>query len=1076
MRFYLLGPLEVRDDGRAVRLGGPQQRAVLAVLLVHANQVVSAERLADHLWGGNPPPTARSLVQGCVAGLRRSLRGPSREHGGCGEVLLTRAPGYVLRVPPGSLDLDRFEELVAAADRSATGEGPLALTRASDLLREALSLWRGPALDGITLEVGRAEASRLEERRLTVLERCIDIDLRRGRCASLVAELQTLVRDHPLREPFWAQLMTALHRSGRQADALAAYRTVRRTLVEGLGVEPGTTLLRVHQAILSGAEPTPPHGQQGPGPDLTAAQANPGWAVPAQLPAAVSAFTGRERQLKRLDDLLGDDGSGRASAVAVGVICGTAGVGKTALAIEWAHRIRERLDGGQLYVNLRGYARNPPLRPVEVLNGFLQALGVPAEQVPADPEQAAAMYRTLLSGRDVLVVLDNARSAEQVRPLLPGGAGCVVLITSRDSLGGLVARDGAEHLILDVLTPVEADTLLARVLGRERVAAEPGAAAALAEVCAFLPLALRIAAANLVLSPGRTIDGYVGELGSGSRLGSLTVGSDDHDAVRAAFDLSYAQLAPAEGRLFRLLGLAPGSDFTPDDAAALAGTDRKAAGLLTARLADAHLVDTRPAGRFAFHDLLRRYAVDLAHQEDPEADRAAAVHRLYGDYLRRCASAADALYPHMLRIPQTAAEPAGASPTASADPAAALAWLTAERHNLVIAVRSAAEHGPRPAGWLLADALRGYFHLSRRTVDWLAVAEAALAASRHDEDLPGQVAARHSLGTAHRAIGEHEEALRHYQEALRLARDCGWREAEATTLGNLGIVCRKLCRLTEAARHLDAALVIDRSTGRRAGEANNLSNLAAVHHDLGRLSAAAELYASAMVLNVRIGSLHGQALVLTGLGQACHELGRFDEAASHLTDAFDRYVQVGDRDGQAMVHHNLALVDCDLGRPRQGHGRASAALSLARDTGDRQTESMALNALGHAERLLGHPGQAVEHHRLAYDRAHQTASLRLAAEALIGSAAAHHRLGRDGEAAALAVRAQTLAHRVGLQVVEGDAHTVLAETYLAAGRVDLATEHARAALTLHRRSGHRPGETRARRLLGAATGPDETKH
>jgi DNA-binding SARP family transcriptional activator/tetratricopeptide (TPR) repeat protein len=1068
VRFHILGPLEVWDGGRPVAVGGPQQRAVLALLLVYANQVVSADRLADHLWGEHAPPTARSLVQGCIAGLRRALRS------GGDQWLLTRPPGYVLRIPPGALDLDGFEELIDAADE-ASGEGSTsALEKASALLREALSLWRGPALDGITLEACRAEASRLEERRLTVLERRIDIDLRLGLHWGLVGELQNLVRDHPLRERLWAQLMTALHRADRRADALDAYRTVRRALVDGLGVEPGATLQQLHRAILSGAEPPPAYRRPEPVPVPEPVVAPVGWAVPAQLPATVSAFTGRERHLKRLDELLSADHSGQARAVAIGVICGTAGVGKTALAVQWAHRTAEQFGDGQLYVNLRGYATTPALRPIEALAGFLQALGVPAEQVPAEPEQAAAMYRTVLAGRKMLVVLDNAQSAEQVRPLLPGGAGCVVLITSRDKLGGLVAREGAEHLTLDVLAADEADTLLARVRGRDRVAAEPAAVATLARLCAFLPLALRIAAANLTLHPKRTVAEHVTELGTGSRLRALAVDTDDHSAVRAAFDLSYGYLAPAARRLFRLLGLAPGSDFTADAAAAMGDTDPPSADLLLGRLSDAHLIDEHSTGRYTFHDLLRLYAAERAHEEDPGDERDTAVRRLYDWYLRRADGAADVLYPHMLRLPRATADRAVGDPLSTQDVghAAALAWLEAERHNLVIAVGFAAEHGPRRAGWLLADALRGYFHLSRYTSDWLAVANAALTAARRDGDVPGQAAATHSLGTALRSIGEHDEALSEYADALRLTRACGWAESEATTLGNLGIVCRRLGRLAAAAGHLDAALVIDRRIGRRAGEANNLGNLATVYREMGRLHDAAECYEAAMVLNTSIGSRHGEALVLTGLGQVFHELGRIDEATRHLNEALHRYVEVGDRDGQAVIHYCLAMVDFDLDRPRQGRDLAAAALALARDTGDRETEAMALNALGCADCLLGDHRQAIAQHRLSYDLAHRTASRRLEGDALIGLATAHLHLGQHDDASGFAHRALALARRVGLQVVEGRAHTTFAEIYLAADQIEQAVEQAHLALVVHRRSGHRPGETRTLLLLDTALGRD----
>jgi DNA-binding SARP family transcriptional activator len=768
VQFLILGPLEVRRDGTPLRVGGPQQQAVLALLLAHPNQVVSADRLADQLWRGRPPPKARSLLQGCVAALRRS-----------DVALVTQAPGYLLRVPAGALDAQRFEDLARDAEQQADP------ARASALFREALALWRGPAFDGLAIEACQAEAARLAERRMSVLQRCLDAESRQGR--DVVAELQTLVREHPLRESLWVRLMTALQREGRQADALAAYRELRRHLVEELGVEPGAAARALHQEILAGTAPVPPKVNAGP----------------AQVPAAVQAFTGRDEHLDILDGL----------TPGIAVICGMAGVGKTTLAVEWAHRHRDDFADGQLYVDLRGFSTAGPLEPAAALAGFLQALGVPTEQVPAEIDQAAALYRTLLSRRAVLVVLDNAVSAAQVRPLLPGGAGCRTLVTSRSALGGLVARNGAHHLALDALTPEEAVALLVRVLGTARTAGENVAVEALGRLCAYLPLALRIAAANLTLRPKMPLVEYVEELGSGSRLSALAVADDDDSAVRAAFDLSYSALPEPARRLFRLLAAAPGTDFTIDDAAALTGTDRPAAATTTNTLVDAHLIIPLAAGRHTFHDLLRLYAADCSPARDREPERRKAVTRLYDHYLDRSGQAAHVLYPHMLRI-----LPAGTTPD-GLDHAAARQWLDAERHNLVRAVTAAADHGLRKAGWLLADTLRGYFHLSRHTADWLACAEAALRGARLDGDLRGQAAAMHSLGTAYRSIGEHHHALSHYEDALRLAQAAGWRESEATTLGNLGIVCRKLGRLDAAAAHLRAALLVDREAGRRAGPA-----------------------------------------------------------------------------------------------------------------------------------------------------------------------------------------------------------------------------------------------------------------
>ncbi|GIJ58636.1 AfsR/SARP family transcriptional regulator [Virgisporangium aurantiacum] len=1014
MRFLLLGPLEVHDDdGASVPVGGPQQRAVLALLLLRAHSVVSAEWIIDQVWGERAPPTARSLLQGCVAGLRRALRT------GTGGLLVTRAPGYVLRPEPRTVDLDDVNDLVAAAERHAAGGSPAALDAAGALLRRAAALWRGPAFDGITVDACRAEAARLDGYRLSIVDRRVDVDLACGRHAVLVPELSALVREHPLRERFWAQLMTALHRDDGRAAALDAYRRVRGILREELGVEPGAALQRVHREIIADTSPSPvvapPEAVPDAAPEAepeTAPEAAPDAApVPAQLPAAVAAFAGRDAELARLDRLLDAGGP----AMAVGVICGAAGTGKTSLAVQWAHRVADRLPDGQLYVNLRGYATAPPMRPIEALTGFLRSLGVPADRVPPDGTAAADLFRTLLAQRRTLVVLDNARDAEQVRPLLPGGTRCVVLVTSRHKLGGLVAQEGADHVPLDPLPADTARALLFRVLG-PRAAAEPDAVTALAELCGFLPLALRIAAANLTVNPKRGIADHVAELRDGNRLAVLAVNGDERGAVRTAFDLSYAGLAPDARALFRRLGLTPGSDVDADAAAALGGISAPVARALLDRLADAHLLDEHAAGRYTFHDLLRLYAIQRATDEEPAHERRAALDRLYTRYLARARAAADVLYPHMLRLPD--ADPPPDRVTFDGH-AAALRWLEGERHNLVLAVRYAAVDGPQPSGWLLADALRGYFHLRRYTADWLAVADAALAAAERAGDEHAQAAARHSLGTAYRGLGDHREALRHYTVALRLARRSGWRESEATTLGNLGIVERKLGRLTGAVRRLEAALDIDRDLGRRAGVANNLGLLATVHCELGRLDEAAAQFTAALDLNIEIGSRHGEALALTGLGQVCHAAGRTDRADAHLRAALERCTQVGDRDGYAVVQCHLAALECDLGRPAAARDRALAALDLAREIGDRTTEALAHNAVGTADRVLGRPDEAVRRHRAALELARATASRHIEGETLLALAAAH-------DAADDATRRDRCAHEA-LALAERDGFRLVAE-------------------------------------------------
>ncbi len=549
--------------------------------------------------------------------------------------------------------------------------------------------------------------------------------------------------------------------------------------------------------------------------------------------------------------------------------------------------------------------------------------------------------------------------------------------------------------------------------------------------------------------PKRGIAGQLSELGADNRLGVLTVGGDDGHAVRATFDLSYAHLDPPGRRLFRRLGLLPGIDLTTADAqAVLDGVDRPLAGALLARLVDAHLIDEHDGGRFGWHDLLRLYAAERALAEEPVEQRAAVLARLYAGYLGRARAAADLLYPHMLRLP------GGSAATADdhRDEAAALSWLEAERPNLVLAVEFAARHGPRPAAWLLADALRGYFHLRRYTGDWFAVANAALAAARHHDDLAAQASAQHSLGTAYRSLGQHRTALRHYAQALRLARQCGWYESQATTLGNLGIVSHKLGRLSAAARQLDAALALDRQLGRRAGEANNLGLLASVHQDMGRLADAFEDFTTALALNTAVGSRHGEALVLTGLGEVCRDLGRLDEARQHLTEALCRYDLVGDRDGIAMVHCALSTLECRENRLELAREHARTALALAEETGDRRTEAIARNALGTTDVLLGHPEAALGEHQRAVTLAAETASRILEAEAMIGLAVVQHRLGDLDRADDLARQALELALRNGFEVVVGTAHHTRAEIARAAGRPDRAAAHVELALASRRRS------------------------
>lgn len=1070
MRFAILGALEVEAGGRQVPLRGPQQRVLLSVLLLNANRVVSTDRLVECLWNEHPPAAARSLLQGCVAQLRRTLRS---DHDPGQQPLVTRAPGYCLQVAAGELDLDRFERLVAAADDPAIA-GP----ESAALLDQALSLWRGPALDGVALDACQADLARLEERRLEVLERRIDLELRLGRHASLVGELEVLARGNPLRERFWAQLMLAQYAGGRQAESLATYQRLRRTLVEQLGVEPGPMTRQLQAAILSGADAarlfTVAGGEMAAAAVQDTAPAGsddepapaPARTTPAQLPPSVVGFTGRSDYLTTLDRLLmnADD------AAAVGVVSGTAGVGKTALVVHWAHRVRQWFGDGQLYVNLRGFAPAPPVRPIEALAGFLQALGTPAEQIPVEVDQATALYRTLLAGKRMLVVLDNARSAEQVRPLLPGTAGCLVLVTSRDRLGGLVARDGAHHLTLGVLDDDEAVALLTHMVGANRVEPEPEAAAELVRRCGRLPLALRIAAANLSVHPKRRLAEQVARLADGDRLSALEVDDDRESTVRAAFGLSYDVLDQPARILFRRLGLAPGPDVTAPAAAALADTTADQAAKLLNTLSRAHLVHQDERDRFAVHDLLCLYAAERVHQEDDAAERDAALGRLFDWYLTTADAAARLLYPDALRLPlPTTGTVAGVRRgTEFADHAAALAWLEAELVNLVATIQYAAEHGPHAVSWLLADTLRGYFMLQVLPIEWQASAGAALSAARAADVPRAQMAAELSLAGSHQRQNRDEQAIEHYHRALAVNEVAGWAEGESTALGNLGTVYMTSGRLREAADHLARALEVDRRIGWLGGQAVKLGNLGIVSRRLGRLEAAAAQLSEVRDLFGQLGSRHGEALADLNLGVVLHQLGRQQDAADQLTRALALTRELGDRASEADALNMLALIHREGGRLLQALDLAGAGLELAVDVGERHYEAEAHAVLGSVHLRLGDVARAEDHHRRALAVARTSHARDAELEALIGLADISRRHGDAERARRYADEAVALAAATGYRVLEGQALVSLANAVLDLGRNREAAGLAARAVDLQRDTGYRLGALNALVALGHA--------
>ncbi|WP_173065511.1 AfsR/SARP family transcriptional regulator [Phytohabitans houttuyneae] len=665
----VLGPLDVRVGGRPVHVATGRLRALLAVLAMSAGRAVPPDRLAGAVWGDEQPDHARRSVQLYVTRLRRAL--------GAGAIR-TRTDGYLLVAD--QVDAVRFLRLLdtaAAAADSGTERARLVA---------ALELWRGTPFDGIRAAwLDRVEGPRLLDRYLAAVERRIDLDLAAGAEGEVVGQLRELTARHPVRERFWEQLMTALYRAGRRAEALEAYRRLYRLLADELGVTPGAAVRELHRRILAGD------------PALRGPAGRGGAPVPRQLPAAVRGFSGRAGSLDRLDAVAGRAGD----AAAVAVISGGGGVGKTSLAVHWAHRAAGRFPDGQLYVDLRGFGPSgQAVRPADAVRGFLEALGTAPANVPTDLPAQVGLYRSLTSGKRVIVLLDNAADAEQVRPLLPGAAGSVAVVTSRHQLPGLVA-EGAYPVTLDVLPAGESRALLAGRLGADQVDAEPDAVARIVAICAGLPLALAIVAARATTPPLHSLDALAAELGEFRTCLDALASADAATDLRAVFSWSYCRLGPAAKRLFRLLGIHPGRDVGALAAASLAGTTAAATRPVLAELCRAHLLTEHAPGRYACHDLLRVYAAELLDSHDAEADRRAARRRLLDHLLATAAAAALLIEP--LRDPIAVVRPApGVTPEPFGKREDALAWLDAERPALLSAVELARDDGLDAHAWQLA--------------------------------------------------------------------------------------------------------------------------------------------------------------------------------------------------------------------------------------------------------------------------------------------------------------------------------------------------------------------------------------
>jgi DNA-binding SARP family transcriptional activator/Tfp pilus assembly protein PilF len=913
MWFAILGPLQAHDGETPVDVPKGRQRALLAALMMHAGSPVSAGALTEMVWDGSPPPGADVTLRSHVLRLRRVL-GPR-----AGARLVTRHPGYLLQASEDEVDALRFRSLCQHGG-AALREG--AWASAEELLGEALGLWRGAPLADIPSEsLHWEEVRELEELRLQAQERRNDAALHLGHHDELVTGLQSLAAQHPLRERFHSQLMLALYRCGRQAEALTAYQHARNVLVNELGTEPGPELRQLHQRILttdqSLAMPRPATSRPSTAP-----------AVPRQLPAAVAHFVGRRSELAALTAMLDHADTDQSGTVVISAVSGMAGVGKTALALHWAHQAAPCFSDGQLYVNLRGFGPSgDPVAPHEAIGSFLDALGVAPDRIPAGIDARAGLYRSLLSGRQMLIVLDNAHDEQQVRPLLPAASGCLVIITSRSQLAGLSAAEAAHVLPLDALSHAEAHDLLTARLGTGRAAADPGAAGEIADLCGRLPLALTIAAARAATRPCLPFSTLVGELREAASCLDVLSTSDPHVDVRSVFSWSVEQLSPPAARLFRLLGLHPGPDVTVPAAASLAGVPAAQTRHDLAELTGAHLITEHAAGRYSAHDLLHAYAAEQARTCETESGRDSATGRLLGHYLHTARAANTVIRPALVpELPVSA--PPGVASVAFSSPRQAWEWFEAEHHVLFAAVSLAAETGFDACAWQLPSAMATFLDWRGRWQEWIAAGRTALKAATRLGDETGQARATFMLGLARIRLADHDRALLDLQESLDFYRQLGDLPRQARVHQSLCYVAGLQGRRDDALGHAEQALTLSHAAANQGLQAQTLNNLGWCHAEFGDYQRAQSFCKRAIALNHELGRHLGEAHAWDSLGYTEYHLGWYTQAVRSYQRAIQIFGDIGDQSAQALTLARLGDTHHTMGDPNLAHQTWRRALAL----------------------------------------------------------------------------------------------------------------------------------------------------
>ncbi|MFC9246628.1 BTAD domain-containing putative transcriptional regulator [Streptomyces sp. NPDC057136] len=928
LRFAVLGPVRAWRGGEALPSGSPQQRALLTALLLRDGRTATAAELIDAFWGEDPPSQALATIRTYASRLRKILGQ---------DTLVSESGGYAIRIGRDALDVTFAQDLAAEAEKARVAGDR---HRARALINKLLGLWDGEALASVPGPYAENQRTRLEEWRLQLTETRLDLDLEVGCHAEAVSELTALTAAHPLRERLRELLMVALYRSGRQAEALAVYADTRRLLAEELGVDPRPELAQLQQRILTAdQELARPADEPAPAPAAVR---------PAQLPATVPDFTGRASFVRELGDRLA---TAEASVMAVSALAGIGGVGKTTLAVHVAHEARPHFPDGQLYVDLQG-AGARAAEPETVLGAFLRALGTPDSSIPDSLDERAALYRSTLDGRRILVLLDNAHDAAQIRPLLPGTAGCAALVTSRVRMVDLA---GAHLVDLDVMSPEEALQLFTRIVGDERVNSEREAALDVVAACGFLPLAIRIAASRLAARRTWTVSVLAAKLADERRrLDELQAGDL---AVKATFELGYGQLEPAQARAFRLLGLADGPDISLAAAAALLNLEVHAAEDLLESLVDTSLVESAAPGRYRYHDLVRLYARACAERdEQPPVERELALSRLLDFYLATAAGVyalerpGDRLVDHL-----ESTEHEGLS---FADRHSALDWLYTEATNLLACVCQASQPATLRRAVDLLYAALDLGESGANSKQYEAAALTVREASRQCGDPRAEGRAVMSLANVHQLAGRFDHADREAQAALRLAGIVDDPLPACWASNARGIIALYQNRHADGEGFLTQAIEAFRSDGNRPGEASALCNLSRIHLATGRTKSAITLARSGIEIYDSLGHALRGANGRYALGLALTQSMKLSAATDQLNEALEVFRDSRQRLWEGMTLFRLAEVEIASSRPAQAAQYSELALTVLRGIGGDWRRGNVLTVLGRALDGIGQTGRA----------------------------------------------------------------------------------------------------------------------